>query len=56
MVAQKKKAVFRAEDCYTKSAFHKKFNISRVTIDKKIEAGELPIVEVNGGILIYKER
>lgn len=37
---------------YTKSAYHKKFSVSRPTIDRMIKDKELDTVHVNGVVLI----
>lgn len=40
---------------YTKSEYSRRYNISRVTIDKKIAEGTLKAIKINGTILIKSE-
>lgn len=50
---QDKEITINPKKTYTKSEYAKNFNISRPTIDKKIETKELHAVEVNGTVLIH---
>jgi DNA-binding XRE family transcriptional regulator len=46
------KIVIKPEKLYTKSEYAKAYNISRPTINKKIESKELTSVKIKGAILI----
>jgi len=53
MPIQNKEVVINPKKTYTKSEYAKNFNISRPTIDKKIETKEIEFTEVNGTVLIH---
>lgn len=40
--------ITKRDDLMSKFEYHQKFNVSRVTIDKKIDSGELPVEEISG--------
>lgn len=49
---QDKDITINPKKTYTKSEYAKAYNISRPTVDKKIETKEIISVEVNGTTLI----
>lgn len=48
-----KEIVINPKKTYTKSEYAKAYNISRPTVDKKIETKEILATEVNGVTLIH---
>lgn len=50
---QDKEITINPKKTYTKSEYSKAYNVSRPTIDKKIETKELHSTEVNGVVLIH---
>lgn len=47
-----KEVVINPQHTYTKSAYSDAYDISRPTIDKKIETKEITAIDVNGTTLI----
>lgn len=48
-----KEVIINPKKTYTKSAYAKAYDVSRPTIDKKIETKEILAIEVNGVTLIH---
>lgn len=51
-----KEIIINPDSTYTKSEYSKAYDISRPTIDKKIESKEIKAVKIKGAILILAEK